>query len=239
MPSAYPGGPSHKAGTPIYVATVARDLGGLTTGFITASPAALALSAARSAAEEGERLRPQIAYEPVSASPHGPGYTVTHATTPVLYDFFEAGFVAVTLSYLALEAFANWVIADRLSGKIHLQRHKKVVGWDADDAQRHATLDEKIREVLPTLTGITAPARTLLDRLDNLNRVRDDTVHLNGRDAYPRSEEPLTGYFHRLLALDLRTFPRTSVDVMLHFTPEKEQPGWLTGADNLTARIAG
>jgi hypothetical protein len=234
VPAAFPGGPSHKAGTGVYVASVARDRAGLTTGFVAASPAALALSAAHTAAQAGERLRPSIAYQPVTASPFGAGFDVTYETTPMLHDFFEFGFVAVTLSFLALEAFSNWIIADDLTAAIELRRGRQTVRWNADEAQRHATLDEKVRQILPRLRDSPAPPRALLERLDGLKRVRHDTVHLKGRDAHPRGPQLATSYFHRLLALDIRSFPRCSVDVMLHFLPETARPQWLVAADELT-----
>ncbi len=237
VPPAYPGGPSHKAGTPVYLTSVARDLLGLTTGFITASPAALAVSVAWSAALRGEHLRSQIAYEPVSASPFGAGFSITNATTPILYDYFEEGFVAVTLAYQAVEAYLNSVIADRLNGRVEIHRGKTTLMWDSEEAQRKATLDEKVLQLVPRVTGKHAPSRALLDRLNDVKRVRHDAVHLKGRDAYPRSQEPLTGYFHRLLSVDLRSFPRSSVDVMLHF--DEDRPGWLKAADELTKEAKG
>lgn len=73
-----------------------------------------------------------------------------------------------------------------------------------------------------------------MDRLDVVKHVRHDTVHLKSRDAYPRSETPVTGFFHRLLSFDSRSFPRTSVDVMLHF--DTSSPMWLKAANDVTSR---
>ena len=44
MPAAYPGGPSHKAGAPLYLSMDARNPKGERVGFTMPSPTALALS---------------------------------------------------------------------------------------------------------------------------------------------------------------------------------------------------
>lgn len=62
VPAAFPGGPSHRAGSPVYLVTENTDGSGKPVSFTTPSPVALALAIAHEAASQAHRLRPTIAF---------------------------------------------------------------------------------------------------------------------------------------------------------------------------------
>ena len=127
---AYPGGPSHKAGSVLCLTTLTRDSKGNLIDFLTPSPIALALSIAIKASKRAIKLRQTIAFVDV-VNPHGPAKMTTKVST--LFDYFECCMVVVTFSFQALEVFCNDMIAKKFKGTYKLQRKKKVIEVSANE----------------------------------------------------------------------------------------------------------
>ena len=119
VPAAFPGGPSHKAGEPVYLVTMAASPLHKQLGFITPSAAALALSSGFRSAKRATDLWPQITYTDV-IPPDGPGSSININDAPILFDYLEACLASANSSFAAVEAFANETIARVLKGTMTL-----------------------------------------------------------------------------------------------------------------------
>jgi hypothetical protein len=213
MAAAYPGGPSHKAGRPMYQLTLTKDSSGTPIGFTTPSPVALALSIAITAASRAVALRETVAFRDV-ITPSGPGKSVAHENLPHLYDYFECCMVTVAFSFQALEVFCNETIATRVSGTHELRR-------------RNESTEEKLAQILPGILGTESPkVKGVWQRFKELKRIRDTTIHLKQHDAYSGDidrESLLYQFFQRRMD----RYPSIAVEMIDFFAVGVKQPRWL------------
>jgi hypothetical protein len=110
MPAAYPGGPSHKAGAPVYLVTSTEMAGHPNLNFRTPSATALALNSAFRSSERAALLWPQIGFDAVQTL-RGLSTSIRLMDMPVLFDYFEECLASASASFQAIEAFANETIA--------------------------------------------------------------------------------------------------------------------------------
>ena len=225
VPAAYPGGPSHKAGSPVYLTTVSRDARGHCVGFITPSPTALALSLAASAGKRAVDLRATLALKDV-VTPYGSGMSVAQENLPHLFNYFEQCMVAVSFSFQALETFCNDIIANKLEGTFQLRRRRRAEEVSSDELQRIAATEEKLAIVLPAILGLKSPkGRKVWQHFTELKRVRDATIHLKSYEALNRDidEESL---FYQFFRLEADRFPRVALDMIEYFIIPGQVPRW-------------
>lgn len=237
LPSAYPGGPEHKAGARVVATTLGPRRGAVPLGFETPSTSALALSAAIRAAATAEGLRGSLGYKP-TISPTGPTESVSDETISELYDFFEHVYVAVVFSYQAIEAFANEEIQRLVTAPQHLVVRGRNEDLDADACERWLSTDEKLSKLLPSLMHIGRPTKTKWwPDFKGLVRVRDATIHLKARHAYPRGDQLQASFFHELLAVEtVGVYPKTGMTAIEHLHEGRERPAWLEAARELAER---
>ena len=76
--------------------------------------------------------------------------------------------------------------------------------------------------------------RARKDARAELGRLRDATIHLKARHAYPRTGEPTASFFHELLAVrSLAMYPQAGVGAIEHLHQGRERPTWLQDARRL------
>jgi hypothetical protein len=225
VPAAYPGGPSHKAGSVIAQTTMAATAKHPNLGFITPSATALALSAGLRSADLAVSLWNKVQFQTL-VTPDGPGRGVPNIVT--LFDYFEEALAAANSSFQAIEAFANATIARLLTGTMTVQRRNGPQQMDAEQIQRQVSTSEKIATILPTLLNAPSIKRGReWQSFDKLKDVRDASTHFKSGDQYPNSGKVAKGSLYDvLLNTDPREFPLTAVRVIskLGATP---QPRWL------------
>ncbi len=230
VPAAFPGGPSHKAGALVVQSTAGKDAKGRNVSFTTPSVVALALSLAIKAAERARELQAQIKQSDVM-TPFGPGTSVTHDSTPLLFDYLEQCMATLAFSFQALEAFSNETITLKLSGTYPLERKKVIYHVSADELERQASTEEKLGTVLPKLLGIATPKGSRLwnDFVD-LKRTRDATIHIKSHDSNPRVTQPSdleeATLFHRFLHADVSGWVKAAVALLDYFAAVDPQR-WL------------
>jgi hypothetical protein len=226
VPAAFPGGPSHKAGSFVYVApTLVRHPSYNAIGFITPSPTAMALNIAARAAAAAVTVRRQVIFVN-GASPVGTVKMVTQETLPYLFDYFENCMIAVTFSFQALEAFSNQIIQARVKGNYTVRRRGETKDLSPDELERELATEEKLATVLPELYNLKTPkGGKLWERFVKLKRVRDSTVHLKQRDA--QSELDLDSLYFQFLNYDANDFPRAALDMVEYFQSSKGGPLWM------------
>lgn len=149
VPAAFPGGPAHKAGAPVYQGSLTRDPLHNVIGFITPSPTALALNVAMKNASKAKALRETLALNN-TLTPWGSGESVVNENVPHLFDFFEHTMTAVFASFQSLEVFSNEVISKELRGTFDLVRSKETLKLSGEELERRASTDEKLGDVLPS-----------------------------------------------------------------------------------------
>ena len=231
LPAAYTGGPSHKAGTIIYSATLTRDSKGKLIGFLRPSPVALSLNIAIKESKKAIKLRQTIAFQD-NVTPHGPGKGVATENSPHLFDYFECCMVAVAFSFQALEVFCNDIIARNVKGTYKLQRRNGMADFSVDDLQRYPSTEEKLATILPDILNIDSPkSETVWQHFKELKRIRDTTIHLKSHDAYKQDidEESL---FYEFFRTEADKFPQFALEMIEFFTDFKEAGPWLESAHN-------
>lgn len=231
IPSAYPGGPSHKAGAIIYPSMLTRDSKGKLIGFLRPSPVALSLNIAIKNSKKAIKLRQTIAFQDV-VTPHGSGKGVATENSPHLFDYFECCMVAVAFSFQALEVFCNDIIARNVKGTYTLQRKNEMIEVSVDDLQRMPSTEEKLATILPDILNIDSPkSETVWHHFKELKRIRDTTIHLKSHDAYKKDidEESL---FHEFFRTEADKFPRFTLEMIEFFVGVKEAGPWLESAHN-------
>lgn len=226
VPAAYPGGPSHKAGSKIYQTTMAATAQHPNLGFFTPSAPALALSAAFRSAGLAVSFWNQVQYQNM-VTWNGPGNGVSNIV--VLFDYFEEALAAANSSFHGIEAFANATIARSLNGTMTVQRGSGPQQLDAEQIQRQVSTSDKIATILPTLLNAASiKGNCEWQSFDKLKGVRDASTHFKSGDQYPKNGKVTKGSLYDvLLNTDPYEFPVTAVRVIsrLGVIP---QPRWLS-----------
>ena len=157
LPAAYPGGPSHKAGTPVYQTHLVQNKDGEYVSFLIPHATAMALNIAISASHQASELSKRIEYQEVQ-TPNGPGKSVTNEKSSELFDYFEQCMVSVTFSFQALEVFSNHTIFHELKQPMKVERKNKLTELTPGEIERQVSTEEKLAVILPlikkVLTGL-------------------------------------------------------------------------------------
>jgi hypothetical protein len=229
VPAAFPGGPSHKAGTPVHLVTMAASPQHERLGFQTPSAAALALSSGFRSADRATELWPQITYTEV-ITPDGPGSSVHLDHAPLLFDYFEACVASANSSFQAIEAFANETIARLLKGTIPFDRRDGSKTLNAEEIERKVSTSEKIATVLPKiLDGPSIKGRHEWQLFIDLKDVRDASTHFKSGDQYPLSGKVgKDSLYYILMNSDPHKFPLTALRVIWRLLATYEKPRWLS-----------
>ncbi len=222
VPSAYPGGPSHKAGTPVYQCSHIEKDGGY-LGFTIPSAPAMALNLAVASSERAKKILSQIEFDEV-ATPDGTGKSVSGSHIENLYDFFEQCMIAATFSYQAIEAYCNHVIITKLKEPLVVKRRNKKVSMSPKEVERNLSTSEKLSNILPKLVGVPTPkGKKVWEPYKILQSARDSTIHLKIHDQYATYNDAL---FVRFLDGEAVAYPAASIGMFRHFMREDE-PRWL------------
>lgn len=234
VPAAYPGGPSHKAGSLVVQATAGSDAKGRNVGFTTPSAVALALSLAMKAANQARELQKQIKHSEV-VSPFGPGTSVTYESTTALFDYFEECMTVLAFSFQALEAHCNETISANVTGTYGLSRDKGMRTVTADELERVANTEEKLGTILPAVLGFPTPRGTRIwNDFVELKRMRDATIHIKSRDSIPKvvqlSDLNEATLFLRFLDVNVLSWVRAATRMIDYFAPKSYAPQWLEHA---------
>lgn len=235
MPAAYPGGPSHKAGTPLFLSTLTRTVRGELIGFTMPSPTALGLSISIQASKKADILKGEITFQR-QISPHGDSRGVPSEQATRLYDFFEQCMITVAFSFNALEVFCNQTVADELKGTYSRSAGRGQKKLTAERVQRELSTEEKLATVLPMILGTDTPRDALVwADFKRLKRARDSTIHMKAEDAYKRGEIERQSLFHEFFSMDsLMGYPIFAVEVIRFFNKaDQEERRWLTYAREL------
>jgi hypothetical protein len=228
LPPAYSGGPAHKAGTAVYLTTVASTPEHPNFSFLTPSAAALTLDAAFRSAAAAADLWPQIRFQTV-VTPDGPGTSIATSDVPLLFDFLTNSIAAAGSSFQAIEAFANETIARNLTGMMTMQRRKGPEELDAEDVERRVSTEEKIATVVPHLLKI-APIKGTAnwENFVRLKSVRDAATHFKSGDQYSLAGKiGKDSLYFILLNHDSRQFPLTALRLMWALRQSTATPRWL------------
>jgi hypothetical protein len=213
------------AGTPVWLISVAKHRKHNYLSFATPSAAALCLNLAMDAAARSEAIRPRLSLSPALTPEGETGFSVRPESLSDLYYFFEQSMISVTMSFQAIEVFANAVIGRRAT--------KDIV------AERELSTEEKIGQALPAIIGVPSPrGNRVWQSFKTLKVGRDATVHLKSHDVYTRSNIDRESLFFYYLNHDVRKFPAAAIKVISHFWPNG-LPRWLQHAKEISDRDSG
>lgn len=224
LPAAYPGGPSHEAGSRLLL-TCLGDAGTLgKLAFVAPSPAALSLSLAHKAALDASPLMEKLKFTE-AVSPEGLIRHVSIESASTLFDFFELSMVSVFFSYQALEAFCNDEIFRKAPEPIELNLKKGVNKFTRREAERQLSTADKLGTLLPKILSMPTPkGKTIWEGFRQLEDARDNVVHLKNQtvnDPNNNSEKVL----FTLLAKQPLYWPKVANDLLSYFISEPV-PNW-------------
>lgn len=142
---------------------------------------------------------------------------ITGDNLAVLYDYFENIFVNVVFSHTALEAFVNQSIPDNFVFTRLRQDKKCNESFNKDQVERNLSLDIKLSEVLPEITGIELKKETLLwQEYSKLKAIRDRIVHVKSADLGIKGNK-VSSIWADLIAHRATDFSFTAHKLISHF----------------------
>jgi hypothetical protein len=151
-----------------------------------------------------------------------------------LFDFFEQSMISVTFSFQALEAFCNHTINRNLKAPMKVKRRKGEEQLSPAEIERRLSTEEKLGKILPKILGMPTPSgKAVWEKMVNLQKVRDATIHLKGLDQYPKTGIDKTTLFFQLLNHDPLEFPEGAISLISYFFEGKEKPRWLALAPSI------
>jgi hypothetical protein len=208
--------------------------------FVTPSAPALCLNVAISAAALSEAIRPRLLLIPMLTHDEKRGSQVRDESIADLYYFFEQSIISVTMSFQAIEIFANAIIGRKSTKNIVVNRKGGVEkNLTPIEAERELSTEEKLGQVLPNILGVSSPrGHRPWQSFKSLKEARDATVHLKSRDIYTRNDADRESLFFYYLNHDAREYPGAAIKVISHFFPE-QLPRWLRYAKEIADRDLG
>jgi hypothetical protein len=237
IPAAYPGGPSHKAGTPVYLMSSVGHKKFTSIGFATPSATAIALKIAFTSSREAIKLHSKLTLRDV-VTPNGIGKSIDNL--PLLYDFFEYCMSAVIFSFQAIETFSNWEIGRHIKDPLKIIINKKELELSAYDLQRKLSLGDKIDKVLPSIFKLPSPKGTKVWKdFRELKIVRDSTVHLKLSKEQSDSSIDRESLFFRFLNNPPSKFPKYAYNMVSYFFSKTDKPRWLMKLQELEDDLYG
>lgn len=103
---------------------------------------------------------------------------------PLLFDFFELSFQNIVFAYTALEAFANQTIPDDFVFTKLRQDKRCEESFSKDQIERYLSLDIKLSEVLPQITGTPlSKGASPWTEYAELRKIRDRIIHVKSVDV--------------------------------------------------------
>jgi hypothetical protein len=226
-------------GSPVRLMSTAKHVKHKFLSFITPSAPALCLNIAINAAALGEVIRPRLHLTPMLTHDGKRGSQVKDESVADLYYFFEQAIISATMSFQAVEIFANTTIGRRATGDILVKRKggaKKTL--TPAQAERELSTEEKLGQVLPNILGVSSPrGNRAWQSFKKLKDARDATVHLKSRDIYIRDDVSRESLLFYYLNHDSREYPDAAIKVISHFFP-RELPRWLRYAKEVASRDA-
>lgn len=230
------------AGTPVRLMSTAKHKSHSYLSFVTPSATALCLDIALNASARSEAIRPRLMLAPMLTHDGKRGSQVTDESTSDLYYFFEQSMVAITMSFQAVEIFANAIIGRKATKNILVKRKGGVLKNLAPmEAERELSTEEKLGQVLPDILGVPSPrGNRVWQSFKTLKNGRDATVHLKSREIYTRSDVDRESLFFYYLNRDARTYPTAAIKLILHFFPKQPHvPRWLRKAKEIADQDSG
>lgn len=226
-------------GSPIRLMSTAKHKKHNFLSFVTPSAPALCLNVAVKAGANAESIRPRLLLTPMVTHDGKRGFQVRDERTSDLYYFFEQSIVSVTMSFQALEIFANAIIGRKAIKDIVVKRKGGVQkSLIPAEAERELSTEEKLGQVLPDILGVSSPrGNRAWHSFKKLKEARDATVHLKSRDIYTRDDVGRESLFFYYLNHDAREYPGEAMKVISRFFP-KHPPRWLRHARQNASRDA-
>jgi hypothetical protein len=221
-------------GSPVRLMSTAKHKKHNYLSFVTPSGPALCLNIAIGAAALGEAIRPRLLLIPMVTHDGKRGFQVRDESVSNLYYFFEQSIISVTMSFQAIEIFANAIIGRKATKNIVVKRKGGVEkGLTPAEAERELSTEEKLGQVLPNILGVSSPrGNRVWQSFKKLKDARDATVHLKSRDIYTRNDVDRESLFFYYLNHDARRFPSAAIKVISHFFPE-DPPRWIRHAKEI------
>lgn len=224
IPPAYPGGPSHKAGAPVYLSRLVKSKHFGMLGFVSPHPVALALNIALNALQQSIATLSKLQIQG-SVTPFGDGKMIPYKLLPQFFEFLESCMITVTFSFQSIETFSNYIIEQNKDKKIEIKKKGELSIFTYEEAIRRLSTEEKISKVLPCLLRTASPAgNKIWAHFLQLKEARDSTIHW--KESEGDNQVEVDSLYHHFLNTNLSTHILTAYEVINYFTPESEQPRW-------------
>jgi len=226
LPAAFPGGPSHKSGAPVYQSEHVQNSKGEFIGFIASSATAMAFHIAIEASKKALGLYDMLTYDDVLTL-HGHGKSISKERSGELFDFFEQCMISATFSFQALETFCNHTIARELKQPMKFERRKKNIILNPQEIERQFSTDEKLATVLPKIKNVPTPkGKKIWEQFKVLKDARDSTIHLKAIDQYSANTTGKETLFFQFFNHKAVEYP-LAAEAMIQYFVGDNKPRWL------------
>ena len=227
LPALFPGGPSHKAGSPIYLSHLIKSKKHKYLGFITPSVVALSLNISFVSSINAKEIYQLIKFED-SIGPKGNQKKVANEYIKSLFDYFENCMVSVVFSFQAIESFCNSVLSEDPNKIFKVNYRGKIINKRAFEIERDSSTEEKLSEIIPQELNISIPKTDKLwQKFIDLKFVRDSTVHFKSNDMFSKIENiDDNSLFYLFIKNDPIIYPTSAFEIINYFTKSLGPTPW-------------
>lgn len=195
--------------------------------FATPSASALHLNAAWKAAERARRIKDGLAIHVYITRPGDYNLQTSEQHTAALFDYFEEMIAVAFGSFGAIEAYCNQLIIELATQPMTLVRKRGTVLRSAEQVEREAPTDEKLKRIVPDLLGIPTPCgKAIWESYLRIKRVRDAVTHFKRNDQMrhaDKAHEPTV--LLDLYKSDCFELPEDAMKVLDYIQPVR--PRWM------------
>lgn len=145
----------------------------------------------------------------------------------LLFDYFEALSIEVIFSHTALESFANEAIPEGIEYQFKGRGNRDPVVFGKAEVERHVSLDEKLKRVIPRALKIATPSgKQVWEDYKKLKVVRDRLVHLKSVDRKSSGPEHQTIWGLMINSASV-VYPDITLSMIGHFKTLAEGRRWI------------
>lgn len=216
IPSTGLGSPEHKAGTPVYPATMA-EWNSTIIYFGTPSTIKLIFNSALTASIDA-----LIAKEKIDFIPHGNGWMVPPEKFIFFYDYFERYMMTVIYSFLTLEIFCNFVIDSKVGkNTVLVKLNNKPKYHNALELQKeNVSVKRKLLEILPKIIDIPPideSDKNLWENIEKMTITRNKITHMKPADINRGGMVDRDSIFAEIINNTPVNFPFYTLKVMEYY----------------------
>lgn len=199
------------------------------TSYTTPSPPALHLNIAIKCSKEAHKLHSKLEFKILDEKRRN----IKEESLSDLYDYFEKNLQVIAFCFMAIEAYCNELIDEKLIGTYNYIKKNEPRELNASEVQRQISTEDKLDKVIPTILNIKSIKKTDIwcDFL-TLKKYRDSIIHHKSIEHLPNSP-PKNDIFSYMLERKPISYITTPIEVIEYYESKlKRSHRWLRDVRN-------